>query len=215
MRLFYIDPSAAIKPLVTIEGSEAHHIKNVLRLKAGDRLKLFDGTGYEYEAVISSIDAEKVEVEIRRKLQSSVSSGARIMVAQAFLKAKKMDDLVRKLSELGIARWIPFFSQRSIARPDKERLADRTQRWKRIATEALKQCRRKNMLEISEALTFDEVLEFSKPCDLKIVFWENEASPLKRDIGSKKTIPRDAVIPSNRQLRQRGDAGRFSFRNSP
>jgi 16S rRNA (uracil1498-N3)-methyltransferase len=185
MRLFYIDPSAATKPLVTIEGSEAHHIKNVLRLKPGDHIELFDGTGYEYEAVISSLDAEKVEVEIRRKLQSNVSSGARIMVAQAFLKEKKMDDLVRKLSELGIARWIPFFSQRSIARPDKERLVARTQRWKRIAVEAMKQCRRKNMLEISDALTFDEVLKLSKPCDLKIAFWENEAVPLGRDMATK------------------------------
>ena len=194
MRLFYIDPSAATKPLVTIEGPEAHHIKNVLRLKPGDHLKLFDGTDYEYEAVISSIDAEKVEVEIQRKLQSKVSSDAGIMVAQAFLKEKKMDDLVRKLSELGIASWIPFFSQRSIARPDKERLAGRAQRWQRIATEALKQCRRKNMLEISDALTFDEVLELSKPCDLKVVFWENEATPLYRDIGSKTDIALNSIM---------------------
>jgi len=96
-----------------------------------------------------------------------------------------MDDLVRRLSELGIAGWIPFYSQRTIARPDKKRLAGRTQRWHRIATAALKQCRRQKMLEISEALTFDEVLGLSKSCDLKIVFWENEAAPLERDIKSK------------------------------
>jgi len=183
MRLFYIDPSAAINPLVTIEGSEAHHIKNVLRLKPGDQLKLFDGTGYEYEAVINNLDAEKVDVKIQRKIQCPVGSGARILVAQAFLKEKKMDDLVRKLTELGIAGWIPFFSQRSIARPDKKRLAGRSQRWERISTEALKQCRRKNMLEISEAVTFDEVLGLSKNSDLKIVFWENETTLINRGFG--------------------------------
>jgi len=183
MRLFFIDPSAAAKPLVTIKGSEAHHIKNVLRLKPGDHLKLFDGTGYEYQAVIARIDAEKVEAEIQRRLQPSENPGARITVAQAFLKEKKMDDLVRKLSELGVAGWIPFFSQRAIPRPDKARLAARTQRWQRIAVEALKQCRRKNVLEIQEALSFEEVLALANPFDLKIIFWENEAAPLNRDLG--------------------------------
>jgi len=171
--------------LTTIDGAQAHHIKNVLRLQPGDRLKLFDGTGYEYEAVISSLGAKKVEIEIQRKLKASVSAGARIIVAQAFLKEKKMDDLVRRLSELGIAGWVPFFSQRSIARPAKDRLAGRVQRWKRIATEALKQCRRTDILEISDALSFEGLLELSQPCDLKIVFWENEDMPLEREVAPR------------------------------
>ncbi len=194
MRHFYIDPSAAAKPLATIEGAEAHHIKNVLRLQPGDHLKLFDGTNYEYDAVITSFCADKVEIEIQRKYQINVSAGARILVAQAFLKQKKMDVLVRKLSELGIACWIPFFSQRSVARPDKDRLAGRVQRWKRIATEALKQSRRSTMLEISDALSFVDLLEISKPCDLKIICWENETVPLKRDIGTQKGIPLNSIM---------------------
>jgi 16S rRNA (uracil1498-N3)-methyltransferase len=180
--------------LATIEGAEAHHIKNVLRLQPGDHLKLFDGANYEYEAVISRFCADKIEIEIQRKYQINVSAGARILVAQAFLKQKKMDDLVRKLSELGIACWIPFFSQRSVARPDKDRLAGRVQRWKRIATEALKQSRRSTMLEISDALTFDEVLELSKPCDLKFVFWENETAPLGRDMTTKPGSPLKCIM---------------------
>jgi 16S rRNA (uracil1498-N3)-methyltransferase len=183
MRRFFINPIGAAESLITIEGSEAHHIKNVLRLKAGDHLKLFDGTGYEYDAVINRFEVGTVEIEIQRKLHCPVISGARILVAQAFLKEKKMDDLVRKLTELGIAGWIPFFSRRSIARPDRKRLAGRMQRWDRIATQALKQSQRKNRLEISESLTFEKVLELGQNCDLNIVFWENEPTPLKRDFG--------------------------------
>ena len=194
MRHFYIDPSTAAKPMATIEGAEAHHIKNVLRLLPGDRLKLFDGTNYEYEAVISSLYDDKVEVEIQRKFQINLSPGARIVVAQAFLKEKKMDDLVRKLSELGITGWVPFFSQRSIARPDKNRLTGRVQRWKRIATEARKQCRRNTLLDISDALSFEDLLELSKPYDLKIVCWENETSPLNRDIGVQKGTPLKSIM---------------------
>lgn len=185
MRRFFIHPTAVNKPLAILEGSEAHHIKNVLRLKPGDRIKLVDGTGWEYEAAIKTLNAEKVELEIRHEFQTPVTAGVRILVAQAFLKEKKMDDLVRKLSELGIAGWIPFFSNRSIARPDKNRLVGRAHRWERIAAQAVKQCRRSDMLRIYEALSFSEVLQFSKSCDLKMVFWENETAPLNPDLGLK------------------------------
>jgi 16S rRNA (uracil1498-N3)-methyltransferase len=194
MRLFYIDPSPASQSRVTIEGSQAHHIKNVLRLKPGGHLRLFDGTGSDYDAVIVSIDADKIEVEIQRKHQSGLGPRIRIVVAQAFLKEKKMDDLVRRLSELGIAGWIPFFSQRSIARPGRARLAGRIQRWQRIATEAAKQCRRKDILAISETLTFDEVLALGKSYDLKTVFWENEPKPISRDILSTPGIDIKSIL---------------------
>jgi len=185
MRRFFIDPTAVTKPLATLKGSEAHHIRNVLRLKPGDRIRLVDGTGCEYEAAIKTLDTEKVELEIRHEFQTPATAGVQILVAQAFLKEKKMDDLVRKLSELGVAGWLPFFSNRSIARPDKGRLVGRTRRWQRIAVEAVKQCRRSDMLRIYEALSFNEVLQFSKSCDLKMVFWENETAPLNPDLGSK------------------------------
>ena len=194
MRHFFIDPIAAHKTVVTIEGAQAHHIKNVLRLQPGDRLKLFDGANYEYDGGITSLDADKVEIEILKKLKANVNAGARIVVAQAFLKEKKMDDLVRKLSELGVAGWIPFFSEHSIARPDKNRLAGRVQRWKRIATEALKQCRRATLLEISNATSFEDLLALSKSCDLKIVFWEKETQPLKGDMVSKTKTPLKSIM---------------------
>ena len=170
MRYFFIDPSAATNSLVAIQQSEAHHIKNVLRLKPGDRIKLFDGTGFEYEAVIKEMSGAKVDVEIRNRIRATLRSGAQITVAQAFLKEKKMDDLVRKLCELGVAKWVPFFSQRSIARPDASRLAGRTRRWHRIAAEALKQCRRADLPEIAGPLSFEEVLDFSEICDLTLLF---------------------------------------------
>jgi len=184
MRYFFIDPSVITDPVVSITGSEAHHIKTVLRLKPGDSLKLFDGTGYEYDASITSISAKAVEVEIRHRIKAAAQSDVQIIVAQAFLKEKKMDDLVRKLCELGVSHWVPFFSQRSIARPDAKRLAGRSQRWNRIATEAVKQCRRIDTLQIGNAHSFQEILDFSNSCDLKIIFWENETRLLSRELPS-------------------------------
>jgi 16S rRNA (uracil1498-N3)-methyltransferase len=194
MRYFFIEPSLAMGPAVSITGPEVHHIKNVLRLKAGDGLKLFDGTGFEYEAIILSVSAKQVMVEIQRKLKTTVQSGTRIIVAQAFLKQKKMDDLVRKLCELGVAEWIPFFSERAIPRPDSERLAGRCQRWRRIAIEAVKQCRRIDTPRIEEAHSIDEVLNSSKRCDLKFVFWENESSRLSIDLLAEDELPQKIMV---------------------
>lgn len=194
MRYFFIEPSLVAVPVVSITGTEAHHIKNVLRLKPGDGLKLFDGTGFEYDAVIISVSAKDVAVEIQRKLKAAVQPGVQIIVAQAFLKEKKMDDLVRKLCELGVAQWIPFFSQRSIARPDAQRLSVRFQRWQRIATEAVKQCRRIDTPGIGDALSFDGVLDFSNSCDWKLVFWENESSRLTSELASEENFPKKIMV---------------------
>jgi 16S rRNA (uracil1498-N3)-methyltransferase len=194
MRYFFIEPSAATPPLVSITGSEAHHIKNVLRLKPGDSLKLFDGTGYEYDAVISGISAKAVAVKIRKRIKAVPQSDVQLIVAQAFLKEKKMDDLVRKLCELGVTRWIPFFSERSIARPDAQRLAGRHQRWNRIATEAVKQCRRIDTLQIGDALSFEKVLELGSRCDLRIVFWENEANLLIKNLPSRANPIKEVLV---------------------
>lgn len=215
MRIFYIESPAALRSKVLIKDAEAHHIKNVLRLKPGDPLKLFDGSGGEYEAVIRAMDADAVEVEVQAKLKPDMHQIPRIMVAQAFLKEKKMDDLVRKLSELGIFGWYPFFCRRSIPRPDQNRLDGRTRRWKRIAIEAMKQCRRRTLLEIHEVCSLEDVLQQSRNVDLKIVFWENEAIPLGVDGGSgNHTRPKSIMImlgpeggftdPEIQQIRQGG-----------
>ena len=140
------------------------------------------------------MSAQKVTVVIRHKARAAAPSGVQIIVAQAFLKEKKMDNLVRKLCELGITRWVPFFSKRSIARPDAKRLEARSRRWQRIATEAVKQCRRIDTLQIADAISFEKMLDFSQDCDLRIVFWENESSLLSADPASEDNPPQKILL---------------------
>ncbi|MGD9139233.1 MAG: 16S rRNA (uracil(1498)-N(3))-methyltransferase [Desulfobacterales bacterium] len=206
MRHFYIHSSATPGSVVAIENSEAHHIKNVLRLKTGAAIKLFDGTGYEYEAVIKDLSGAEVKVEIRSRVQAATGSKVQIVVAQAFLKDKKMDELLRRLTELGVSGFIPFFCRRAIAKPDASRLAGRRRRWHRIAAEALKQCRRIDLPEIGAAHSFEEVLEVGKTCDLSIVFWEKES------ISLLNTIETDKHHPLKRILLMMGPEGGFARR---
>ena len=112
MRYFFIEPAALKKSIIAIEGPEVRHIKNVLRLKPGDTIRLFDGQGFEYEAVIQRLLANRVEVKIGHKFPATKESPVQITVAQALLKEKKMDRLLRHLCELGITHWVPFISER-------------------------------------------------------------------------------------------------------
>ena len=178
MRYFFIEQPATDGAIALITGPDARHIKTVLRLKPGDKIGLFDGKGFEYQARIEAVSSRGVKVTVLNSFPSTAESPVEIIVAQAFLKERKMDGLVRQLTELGITQWIPFFAQRSVPRPDQKNLSVRSERWKKIAREALKQCKRARVPEIGETASFEKVLAQSRTCDLKIVFWEDESTAL-------------------------------------
>ena len=179
MRYFFVEPAALQKPVVAIEGSEVRHIKNVLRLKPGDKIRVFDGEGFEYDASIDRFCADRVEIKIGRKFPGTKESPVQIAVAQALLKEKKMDRLLRHLCELGVTRWIPFICDRSVPKPGEKRLSARADRWNQIVKESCKQCQRSKLPEIITTLTFEDLLAYGQSCDLTIVFYENESAKLK------------------------------------
>ncbi len=178
MRRFKINTRAISQNSAVIKGSDANHILNVLRLKAGGRVVLFDETGWEYEAVIAEVLRGEVRLSIEKSRRCQVESPIQITVAQGFLKDKKMDTLIRHLTELGISRWMPYFGARSVSRPDAARLEKRTSRWRKIADEALKQCRRTQPPRIETVTGFEQMLAAGADADVKIAFWEEETAAL-------------------------------------
>ena len=174
MRYFYIEPDALRKAPVALKGSQLRHIKTVLRLKPGSRVCLVDGQGLEYEAVIRRFLPDRVELEITDERPGKKEPPVHISVAQAMLKEKKMDRLLRHLCELGIARWIPFICERSVPIPGKKGQSTRSERWYKILQESMKQCQRAMLPQIAETKAFEDILDLGRNYDLKIVFFENE-----------------------------------------
>ncbi len=177
-RRFFIAADQLRFPVSTLTGSDFKHLKNVLRLRPGDRIALLDGVGTEYIGRIVSISSGEAAVEILEKREPEICDAVRIGIAQAFLKDKKMDLLARVLAELGIHSWQPFFSERSIPNPDGKRLASRADRWEKIVREAVKQCGRPRIMEIGPAVSFEEVLRSGASADAKIIFWERASELL-------------------------------------
>jgi len=189
MRHFFIEKPAIERERATLTGPDARHISTVLRLGPGDTVGLYDGMGAEYEARIDTVSREAVSLTVLREYPSPAESPVRITVAQALLKDRKMDGLLRQLTELGIAEWAPFIASRSVPRPDGRRLASRMDRWQTIAREAAKQSRRGTTVRIHPVTSFEEALVQGKQADMRVVFHEGSEGSLTAE---QKLPPRPA-----------------------
>lgn len=179
MRRFYTEARIAIDQINVISGSNARHIDKVLRLKTGEIITIFDGKGCDYEAKIVSTSTNRVEVSVIRRISSPSEPDVNITLAQAMLKGKKMDILVRQITELGIKRWLPFKCERSVPVPNRKKIQSRIERWETIVKESLKQCKRGSLTEICPVVSFEEMLTMGKTSDVKLIFWENETHSLQ------------------------------------
>ncbi len=175
MRRFYISAERLTRSRPFIDGSEAHHLRAVLRSQPGDIIDVLDGEGNQYRARVVSINRERVYVALETPILQEKESTIEMVLAQGLLKDKKMDGLVRQLTELGVDRWIPFVAGRSVPVPDERRLSARYERWQKISLEAVKQCGRSRAMIIEPVALFENALKQAQGCDLKLIFWEKNA----------------------------------------
>ena len=194
MKRFFIEPSETIKEFPVIKGPEAHHIAGVFRLKPGDHILLVDGTGVEYEAEIAACAKNHVQVSIVRQCLPATEAPVKITVAQGYLKDKKMDMLVRHLTELGIHCWIPVVTEFSVPNPERKKTNARRERWEQIAREAVKQCGRTRVPEILPPIHFSEALDTAESSHAKIIFFENETAPFTQTVAGITRTPLDIFV---------------------
>lgn len=157
----------------TADADQARYLGTVLRLKEGDPLLLFNGTGWQYQALIGRRTAEGIELSITGK-SPLPSSGIEITLCQALPKADKMDGIVRRATELGVARIVPFQAERSVPRWQPEQFPRKRERWWKIAVEASRQCGRPDIPEIGEILPFERMLGVGPEGALRLIPWEEE-----------------------------------------
>ncbi len=193
MHRFFVNNYDLKDKTALIEGSDVRHIKNVMRLKEKDRVKLFDGKGFECLAEIVRFEKNRVVLSIIEENIINRESPLNITVAQAYLKDNKMDTIIRHLNELGVKAWFPFFSERTVPKISEDKIKKKIARWEKIAIESLKQCERNIPIEIKKPVKFQELFEIEKDNDLKIVFWECEKT-LCDTINKNKKIKKILLI---------------------
>lgn len=178
MQKFLIPDENIDEEKAVISGQDARHIFRVLRLKTGNLIHLTDGKGMDYEGKILALGPERVEIYLTSRNPSTTESNLNLTVCCGMLKDKKMDLVIKYLTQLGINEWIPFFCERAIPTPDSKRLQKRVQRWETIARESIKQCRRSCLVSIQAPRSLQEILDLSVDFHQKIAFWEKSSHAL-------------------------------------
>ena len=127
---FFISPEQVTGQSITISGEDVHHIVKVLRMKTGDELLLCDGKGAEYSAKIARVNKSDITAEVKARSQREIRYPL-VTLGQGLPKSDKMDWIVQKATELGVANIIPLVTERTIVKiKDEEK---RVSRWQKIA----------------------------------------------------------------------------------
>ncbi len=165
MRRFYIDKNAIKADQVVISGKEAHHIKDVIRLKPGDRFIGFDGAGRSYTLrILDCVMDVSAKIE---KVSSSKIAIPEILLCCALPKKGKMDYIIEKATELGVTDIVPMITSHTIVKVDKVSGLNKHRRWKKVALEASKQCGRDTLPTIHGVTNFKDALKMTEKLGYK------------------------------------------------
>ena len=136
-----------------LTGDEAHHLARVMRAGPGTEVILFDGSGWEYAAVVESATSKRVLLKVVGRSQPDRELTRPITLAVALPKGERQRWLVEKSVELGVARLVPLLTQRGVAQPVEQAL----RRLERAVIEASKQCGRNRLMEIAPPCRISEL----------------------------------------------------------
>jgi len=143
---------------VSLTGAAAAHVSRVLRLRAGDALTLFNGSGGEYAGTLLASKAGTVTVAVGEAREPVRESPLRTILAQGVSRGERMDLTVQKATELGVSQILPVLTERSVVRLDAQQTARKLGHWRRIAVAACEQCGRNRLPEITAPVSLKEML---------------------------------------------------------
>jgi len=138
----YTDAPLTAGNSVELHEDRARYVSRVLRLRPDDRVTLFDGSGAEYPATITSLRKDVVTLAVDDRREIDRESRLKIRLLQGVSRGERMDFAVQKATELGVARITPLFTEFSVVKLDEKRAARKTAHWRGVAASACEQCGR-------------------------------------------------------------------------
>jgi 16S rRNA (uracil1498-N3)-methyltransferase len=185
MHSFYLPEKITGDTASITEAEQLHHLRDVLRLKVGDEITVFDGEGNEYRCTIRELDNKQAILVVKagKPAQTPI---LRLTIACAIPKQSKMDEIIDKLTQLGVNTIIPLVTERVIVKMDEAK-GTRLERWKKIARSAAEQSHRNTLPVISPVTNLKEVLNQSGNYQLKLApTLEGERETLKEVLMDSK-----------------------------
>jgi 16S rRNA (uracil1498-N3)-methyltransferase len=177
---------------VTLLADEARHLRDVLRLRAGDEVYVFNGLGREFRCFVTNTTRDAAELRLDAEVEPArPESQLQLNLCAALLKGEKFDLVVQKVTELGVSKISPLVTRYAdIHLRDETDAAKRVSRWQRIALEAAKQSGRAVVPEISLPVSFDSLLAGTRDDNFCLMFSERDGG----DLSSLQTQPAPRVV---------------------
>ena len=186
MDYFYCPPDHIAGTSFTIEGDEFAHLVHVMRKKAGDTIRIVDGQGTAYDAIVKDLKKKTAHGTLSATYNNHNEPELKVTLAAGLLKnPSRYDFLVEKTTELGVHTIIPMKSRRVITGHSK------TDRWQKLALAAMKQSCRSFLPEVTPLQTFEDVVQNDGGFDAKIIAHEQaDATNIfrKESLAAKKNI---------------------------
>jgi 16S rRNA (uracil1498-N3)-methyltransferase len=154
----YVDAPVTAGKRLILEGTAANHVTRVLRLRNGDELTVFDGSGGEFGARIEEFRKDAVVVSVSEHRTLDRESPLSLTLAQGISRGERMDWIIQKATELGATRIVPVFTKRSVVRLDDKQAERKLQHWRAITIAACEQCGRNRLPGLTTPVELFDVL---------------------------------------------------------
>ena len=156
------------KFIILNDTAQLHHLRDVLRARPKERIAVFDRLGNEYVTAIVEIGPSRAKLEIKKRRPPN-DLDIQITVACAIPKKVRMDEIIDKLTQLGVVCIIPLQTERVIVKLDQQKKLQRFQRWEKIAISAVKQSQRSKFVAIKPVTDFKDAIANVQDFDLKLM----------------------------------------------
>lgn len=173
---------------LALSESASHHVSCVLRMKPGEKIILFSGDNREFEATILEIKKKEVLVLIEKAKYKSTESPCKIHLAQALSKGERMEFVIQKAVELGVATITPLVTSRTVVKIKEERLQKKLTQWQGIILNACEQSGRNMIPLLKPFLSLEEYLTTNNHYPLKLVLHPNFSKTIREYSGNYKDI---------------------------
>lgn len=193
MPVFFLPPDLITPPIVTITGELLTHVRDSLRMTVGERLLIADGQGRRYRTEVTAVTKQAVVARILETVTAPVAQAPSLTLAQALLKGEKMDWVIQKATELGVATIVPLRCRHSMVQPKPDRIESQTARWQRIALEAAQQSEQWLVPTVMPPQTMERFSTTVPTSALRLILMERRETAMNLSTIDLPASPQDSI----------------------
>lgn len=195
MHRFYLPPEECESVLLSLSEADAHHARSVLRLLKAEEVQVLNGVGKILTCRVSEVTKKQVILE-KVRIDSLPALPCSVVLYQALPKARLIEDIIQKATELGIRKIVPVLSERVVSRLDEVEAIQKQSKWQHVAVEAIKQCGSPWLPSVTKPASIDAILRETERCEFEVI-GALEASPWHLKLAIRKFLDKAQKPPAS------------------